>query len=410
MNILIVGVSGFIGRYLYDALTQKQHNVIGSSRHRVPHINWQILDFNKSSEDWDRQLNNIELVINAAGIFQESSSQSFSLIHDIGPKKLFTACKNKSIKVIQISAIGAEQEHPVTEFLQSKRNADQALLSGDNNNIVLYPGIVLGEQGKTTQQLSLLARLFFVPLVFGKNKRLPLISIEQLTQHIITLIHDWPKEKQATIIVAKSETMEQLLNNLRSWMGLGKGYYFAIPKSLINLLFFLFPNLTVGNFNKQSLEMFESYSNKQYTSLTSETASESILKNHSSNTLNRTMKLKLLFYINLVTLSFIWIASGLSSLINIEQSRELMTLSMLSGAATDIIIFIAAIGDIVLGILLYFTHIRRKVILLQLSVIFIYSLIISIALPMYWLHPFTPIIKNFAMVVLACYLLIEEKE
>ena len=303
MNILIVGVSGFIGRYLYDALTQKQHNVIGCSRHRVPHINWQILDFNKSSEDWNRQLNNIKLVINASGIFQQSSSQSFSLVHDIGPKNLFTACKNKNIKVIQISAIGAEQEHPVTEFLQSKRNADQALLSGDNNNIVLYPGVVLGEQGKSTQQLSLLARIFIVPLVFGKNKILPLISIEQLTQHIIALIHDWPEEKQAKIIVAKPETMEQLLNNLRSWMGLGKGYYFAVPKSLVKLLFFLFPSLSVGTFNKQSLKMFESYSNKQYTPLTSETASESILKNHSSNTLNQTIKLKLLFYINLVTLS-----------------------------------------------------------------------------------------------------------
>ena len=365
-------------------------------------------------EDWEKQLcaeyQPFDLVINTVGIYQQSESQPFSLVHDIGPKRLFDACIKLSIKVIQISAIGAELEKPVTEFLTSKRNADQALLKGNNPNVVLYPGIVIGEQGRSTRQLSLLARLFCIPLAFGKNRKLPLISIDQLTCHIIKLINNWPTSKQADVLVAKAETMEHLLNNLRQWMRLGKGHFISIPNTLIKFTFFMLPKLSIGAFNKQSIDMLSAYSTKEVIPMTNKTASESLLKDNATADFNKSIKLRILFYLNLITLSVIWIVSGLSSLISLEQSRELMALTGISGSVGDTIIFTAAIGDIFLGILLCIPQLRHWVIKIQISVIVIYSLIISIFIPMFWLHPFAPIIKNIAMIVLALYLLIEEKE
>ncbi len=414
MKILIVGVSGFIGRYLYDALSQQGHHVIGSSRNKVPNIKWQELNFNQSVEDWEKQFysesQSIDLMINTVGIYQQSESQQFSQVHDIGPRRLFEACKKHSIKVIQISAIGAESEHPAAEFLNSKRNADQVLLEGDTSNVVLYPGIVLGEQGRSTRQLSLLARLFCMPLVFGRNRELPLISIHQLTRHIIDLINNWPTSKKANVLVAKPESMEHLLNNLRQWMGLRKGYFISIPKQLIKFVFFMFPKLSVGAFNKQSIDMLSAYSTKEVVPITNETASESLLKNNATADFNKSIKLRMMFYLNLITLSIIWIVSGLSSLINIEQSRELIALTGISGNEGDTIIFTAAIGDIFLGVLLCIPQLRRWVIKIQISIIVIYSLIISIFIPIFWLHPFAPIVKSLAMIVLALYLLIEDKE
>jgi len=410
MKILIIGVSGFIGRHLYDALSQQGHHVMGCSRNKVANINWQKLDFNKSLADWEQQLHPFDIVINTAGIFHQSASQQFKQIHDIGPTKLFEACKKHSLKVIQISAIGAQLEKPATEFLSSKRKADQTLLEANEANIVLYPGIVLGERGQSTRQFSLLARLFCIPLAFGRNKELPLISIYQLTDHIIELINHWPSSKQANVLVAKAETMEHLLNNLRQWMSLGKGCFMAIPESLIKFTFFIFPKLSVGVFNKQSIAMLSSYSTTDIIPVTNETASDSLLKNNATINFNKTIRLKMLFYFNLITLSVIWVISGLSSLLNIEQSRELISLIGLKVSLGDPIIFIAAAGDIVLGIFLFLPRLRRWVIKLQISVIVIYSLIISIFIPLFWLHPFAPIIKNLAMVVLAFYLLIEDKE
>ncbi len=410
MKILITGVSGFIGRHLYNALSPQGHHVIGCSRNEIVNINWQKLNFNQNVEDWQQQLQAIDLVINAVGIYQQSTSQSFSYVHDEGPSRLFEACNNLSVKVIQISAIGAELEHPVTEFLSSKRNADQALLKGNDANIVLYPGIVLGEQGRSTRQLSLLARLFCMPLAFGRNKEIPLISIHQLTNYIVELIDNWPTSKQTVVLVAKPETMEHLLNNLRQWMGLGKGCFISIPKPLTNMTFYLFPNLSVGAFNKQSIKMLSAYSTKEVIPIVNETASDSLLKNNATASFNKAIKLKMLFYVNLITLSIIWIVSGLSSLLNIEQSRELISLIGIEGSLGDTIIFTAAVGDIFLGILLFLPKHRRWIIKIQISVIIIYSLIIAIFIPLFWLHPFAPIIKNAAMIVLALYLLIEEKE
>lgn len=410
MNILIVGVSGFIGRHIYDALIHKGHHVIGCSRREVANINWQKLDFNQSTEDWQQQLSNIDIVINAVGIYQQSASQSFSLVHDMGPKKLFAACEKLAVKVIQISAIGAEQEQPVTEFLRSKRNADQGLLESDVPNVVLYPGIVLGEEGRSTRQLGVLARLVCMPLVFGRNKALPMISIDQLTQCVVEIVQQWPTSKRAQVVVAKPETMEALLNNLRRWMGLGEGRFIAVPKSIINFIFWLFPALSVGAFNKQSIEMLSSTSKTEYVPVSDETASASLLKNKASTRFNKAMQLRFLFYINLMVLSFIWVASGLVSLINFEQSRELIALMGVNGDFADALIVVASVGDILLGVLLCVPTLRRWVIIIQISAIAIYSLIITIFVPLFWLHPFAPIIKNGAMIVLALYLLIEEKE
>ncbi len=410
MNILIVGVSGFIGQHLYHALSQCGYNVTGCSRHEVHNIKWQSFSFNQSAEDWECQLKNIDIVINAAGIYQESDAHDFLQTHELGPKKLFEVCARLGIKVIQISAIGAEIENPTTDFLISKRNADQSLLESDRPNIVLYPGIVLGERGRSTRQLSLLARLPLMPLVFGRNKKLPLISIYQLTEHIIKTIQHWPKAKQASVLIAKEENMEQLLNNLKNWMGLGKGYFISIPKQLINLGFKLLPGLSVGAFNKQSIELLSEYSNRSYSPISNTTASDSLLKHAASATFKKALKLRMLFYVNLIALGIIWIVSGISSLVSFEQSRELITSIGINGLLGDSIIIGAAIGDIFLGIFLWHPGLRRYVIYTQIAVMLIYSLIISIALPIFWLHPFAPIIKNLAMLVLALYLLTEETE
>lgn len=410
MNILILGVSGFIGNHLYHALNLRGHRVTGSSRSEVPNIHWQGFSFNQSKKDWQLQLKNIDIVINAVGIYQQTASQDFLQTHETGPKKLFDVCNKLGIKVIQISAIGADSENPSTEFLSSKRNADQYLLKGDLANVVLYPGIVLGEQGRSTRQLSLLARLPVMPLAFGRNKKLPLISIHQLTAHIVKTIDVWPQIKQATVLVAHEESMEYLLNNLRAWMKLKKGYFIAIPKQCVSLIFKVLPNLSLGAFNKQSSEMLSDYAKRSYTAITKQTASDSLLEHKSSTSFNKELKLRLLFYINLIVLGIIWIVSGLSSLISFEQSRELIAQIGISGNIGDSIIISAAIGDVLLGVFLWYPPLRRCVIYTQILIMLIYSIIISIAIPVFWLHPFAPIIKNLAMLVLALYILIQEKE
>lgn len=421
MNILIVGVSGFIGNSLYHTLSQDGHHIIGCSRNKISGINWVKCNFKQNQYKWEQQLQKIDLVINAIGIYQQSTSlisknEGFSQVHDLGPKRLFDACRKHQIKVIQISAIGAEQDNPVSEFLQSKRNADQYLLSYPLPNVVLYPGIVLGEKGKSTHQLSLLARLSCIPLIFGKQKKLPMISIYQIGEYIKDIINNWPKESHTKILIAKPETMEDLLTHLRHWMNLKKGYFIVIPEKLTSLLFSFVPKLSIGNFNKQSVAMLADYSNRESPIEPSyqESASESLLKDKATDSFNKDIQITLLFYLNIFVLGLIWLVSGFSSIINIEQSRELISLIGINAYWADVIIMTAALGNILLGLLLWLglwsPFLRRWVIYTQIAVMIIYTLILSIMIPIFWIHPFAPIVKNMALFILAMYLLVDEKK
>jgi len=431
MNILIIGVSGFIGNHLYHALLQQGHQLSGCSRHKVANINWMPCNLvckesNQVADYWRDKLQNIDVVINAVGIYQQSRKQSFKQVHDVGVTRLFDACIKQNIRVIQISAIGAEKNKPVNEFLQTKRNADQYLANSDITHVVLYPGIVLGEGGKTTQQLSMLAYLFCIPMVFGRHRKLPLISIFQLSDFIVNIINNWQnnkydetiKKSQAKVLIAKPETMENMIVNLRLWMSRGKfknACFIYMPEKIIEWSFKMFPNLSIGAFNKQSIEMLNDYSMQksnvtEYIPVSHETASDSLKINKVTTAFINDRQLSMLFYINLLTLGVIWIVSGLNSIVNFEQSRELIALTGIEKNIGDGFIMLAAIADIFLGLLLWVPDLRKRIIYLQLAVMLIYSLIITLLMPMYWLHPFAPIIKNFAMLVLALYLLADRRE
>ena len=122
------------------------------------------------------------------------------------------------------------------------------------------------------------------------------------------------------------------------------------------------------------------------------------------------MKLRVLFYINLVVLGVIWVVSGLSSIINISESRELIAMIGLKGSVGDAFIYSAAIGDILLGLLLWVPQIRQRIIFVQITVMVTYTIIITAFAPVFWLHPFAPIVKNLAMLMMSLYLLAENRE
>jgi len=407
MKILIVGVSGFIGSHLYQALSQAGHEVIGCRRRRDSCAHGHYCDFNDKNFSWDPLLKDVDMVINAIGIYAETKHNSFYQAHVAGAKKLFDAVYRQpsDIKVIQISAMGADQSQPVSEFLASKRQADQYLLKLDISAIVFYPGMVLGEQGRSTLQLSCLASLWATPLVFGKNKRLPLMSIHQLTERVMQIVQQWPDNHKTEVLVAKPETMESLFHGLRQWLGLTQGVFLSVPVAIWHWVFRFFPKLSMGSFNRHSLTMLADFSQRQYPAIFSQSASESLGQFPASPAYAHYLRSQILLYINLTVLILIWVLSGVSSLVQFELSQALMAPLGLAPGLANAVIIIAAIADMLLGVLLIISRFRRRVIYAQIFVMIIYTLMVSIYLADFWLHPFGPITKNLAMFTLACYVL-----
>lgn len=102
-----------------------------------------------------------------------------------------------------------------------------------------------------------------------------------------------------------------------------------------------------------------------------------------------------------MTLATIWLVTGLLSLgiYPEQQSLELLARLGLFGMPARALLYLAAALNIVLGLVTIFvTH--KTLWLFQALLVFIYTFLITVWLPEYWLHPFGPILKNLAVLTL----------
>lgn len=102
-----------------------------------------------------------------------------------------------------------------------------------------------------------------------------------------------------------------------------------------------------------------------------------------------------------LTLAAMWLATGALSLGIYPRADSLSLLERvgLHGTTALITLYLAAALDIVLGLLTLF---RPSQFLWQAQAMLIvaYTLIISLWLPEFWLHPFGPILKNLPVLML----------
>ena len=76
----------------------------------------------------------------------------------------------------------------------------------------------------------------------------------------------------------------------------------------------------------------------------------------------------------------------------------------ITGALAPLLLYGAAILDLLFGLATLVMSKRRLLWLAQIATIVLYTLIISIKLPEFWLHPYGPVLKNLPLLA-AIYLL-----
>jgi hypothetical protein len=100
-------------------------------------------------------------------------------------------------------------------------------------------------------------------------------------------------------------------------------------------------------------------------------------------------------------LAIIWVVTGLLSfgIYPQRESLELLEHVGLRGDVALVALYGSASLDILLGILtmLYPSRMLWRA---QAALVIVYSVIITLYLPVYWLHPFGPILKNLPILLL----------
>jgi uncharacterized protein YbjT (DUF2867 family) len=390
--IFLLGARGFIGARVGRALEAAGHRVIRGQRPET--------DFSRMDEaGWRQRLRGADVVINTAGIFRESRDATFEAVHVEGPRALFKACAALRLAVLQFSALGAD-ERAASRFHRTKKQADDALLALDVPSIVLQPSLVYGPGGASARLFVALASLPVVPLPDGGGQAIQPIHVDDVCAAVVAIVERRSYARTRLPLVGpQPTTLRRFLAELRQAMDLGEARFLGLPSGATQLL------ASVGSrlgllLDRDALEMLRRGNTGDPGPLSAllgrpPRSVRQFVDEDQAKATRTFARLAWLLPLLRFTVALVWIGAGIVSLglYPVEQSLALLARTGLTGGLAYAALYGAAVLDLVLGIGTLLMR-DRRLWLVQFMLVLGYTVIITVALPEQWLHPFGPITKN----------------
>jgi len=199
-EILVFGASGQIGRHLIRKLTKNNYKVIAVTRniHQKGYIlktqaspgYLEIKELNSFKSDKIKSLlENCSICINLIGILYEKRKRHFESIHADFPSLLSECCKNQKLEqLIHISSLGIEDAVD-SNYAISKLKGENEVRKKFNRSVILKPSIVYSvDDNFTTNFMTLLSRLPFMPLYYNGETKFTPIHVTDMAEIIYQII------------------------------------------------------------------------------------------------------------------------------------------------------------------------------------------------------------------------------
>ncbi|MEK8090702.1 NAD(P)H-binding protein [Thermithiobacillus plumbiphilus] len=426
MRVLVTGASGFIGKHLVRHLLDAGHEVTGSTRNpaklqqTIPGLRAIAADFATDHDPavWQPRVAGMDVVINATGIFEERGKQNFMAVHRDAPIALFRACQTAGVRrVIQISALGADAQAS-TAFHLSKKAADDQLASSSLDWAIIYPSIVYGPGEASMGFFKAIAALPLIPLVGNGEQQVQPIHVEDLCRGIQRLVESRkPLHTRLPAVGPEPVTFRRLLEILRAWLGDRPAPMLTTPLALARPGADLLGRLGVAPVNADGISMLLRGNTAspaawvERTGVKPRSLQQAFPPGAATEAERWHARLFFLKPLLRLSLALVWIITGLLSLgiYPIADSHALLARTGLHGIPASIALYGAALLDLVLGLALLFRYHLQGIALLQILVMLTFSVIIAIALPEFWLHPYGPLLKNLPMITATLVMMALEK-
>jgi NADH dehydrogenase len=208
MNILITGVSGFLGSSLAAHWRVEGHTVSGTS-HRL------------GDPPLSRELARQDVVIHCAYDFSPAAGQR----NREGTLTLFEAAKNAGAgRQIYVSSYSARPDSP-SRYGATKYAIEQEILT--RGGVIVRPGLVAGPGGMFARLAGDLQKRSFIPLVYPDNKTVAAIGLFDLLSAFSALLQPAARREWnlfSAPLISSREFVEAV------WRATGRsGRIFSVP-------------------------------------------------------------------------------------------------------------------------------------------------------------------------------------
>jgi len=409
--VFLTGASGFIGRHLTAALSRAGHSLVlglhrasssGALQGRVIAVDY-AHDVDPAA--WRPRLQGVDVVINAVGVLRERRGQSFEALHRDAPRALFAACAEVGVRqVIQISALGAD-ENAKSAYHLSKRDADMFLASLPVASAIVQPSLVYGSRGTSARLFDTLASMPMIPVPGDGAQRMQPIYIDDLVDAIVALVvRVTPAGTRFALVGPVPLTLVDFLRRLRSALGFPAAHVIRIPMPIVRAAAAIGDIAPVALLDRETLAMLERGNTAPSTSTREllgrePRPAEAFVPPETAAASSTQATLAWMLPLLRFSIAIVWIWTGIVSLglYPVAESYALLARLRITGLPATVLLYGAALIDLALGIATLVLRDRRWIWRAQIAVIVGYSVLISVWLPEWWLHPYGPMVKNLPL-------------
>ena len=197
----MLGGSGFIGRYIVKRLAARGEVIAVGCRNaeaakylkplgdvgQIVPLNIGIGDATLlpaflAGNDW---------LVSCVGILRETGTQTFELVHHIGPARLARFAREAGVdRFVHISAIGADPRSS-SAYARTKAAGEQAVRDAFPTVTILRPSVVFGPEDQFFNRFASMAMFSPVlPLIGGGETRFQPVYVGDVADAVVTCLED----------------------------------------------------------------------------------------------------------------------------------------------------------------------------------------------------------------------------
>ncbi|WP_423456751.1 complex I NDUFA9 subunit family protein [Ottowia sp. VDI28] len=199
---LVLGGSGFVGRYVCEHLQRQGWRIIvptrqyAAGKHLLSLPSLQLEEANVFEPGvLARLLPGCDAVINLVGILH-GSEKAFTQVHAEWPRQVASACAQAGVRrLVHVSALGADPKGP-SRYQRSKAAGEavlqlqEAAKSGTLDLTMLRPSVIFGREDHFMNLFARLQKYLPVMLLAGADARLQPVWVRDVARGIVNALDD----------------------------------------------------------------------------------------------------------------------------------------------------------------------------------------------------------------------------